>query len=134
MKSGLGYDMVRLEFLKGDPHGPPFCVEAQRVYKKADPFYNSAPWRKVAVLRRQMDDHRCFYCMEKWRDGAGVKPRPAELVHHVIPRSERPDLALDLDNLRSACNICHNQLHPEKGRGTPKPKKPRRDVRIIKMT
>ncbi len=101
--------------------------------KKSDPFYYTMAWRRVAALRRQMDDHKCAYCVERWRAGSGVRPRAAELVHHVIPRSERPDLALDLDNLRSACNTCHNQLHPEKGRGTDRPQRAKRDVRIIKV-
>ena len=37
------------------------------------------------------------------------------MVHHIIPLEERPDLALDMDNLASSCDICHNQEHPEKG-------------------
>ena len=36
------------------------------------------------------------------------------MVHHIIPLSERPDLALSLSNLRSLCNECHNKNHPER--------------------
>jgi hypothetical protein len=37
------------------------------------------------------------------------------VVHHVIPRSERPDLALTLSNLVSLCDDHHAKRHPEKG-------------------
>ena len=37
------------------------------------------------------------------------------MVHHVKPITERPDLALDLDNMRSLCDMHHNRMHPEKG-------------------
>jgi 5-methylcytosine-specific restriction enzyme A len=35
---------------------------------------------------------------------------PANTVDHIIPITERPDLRLDHDNLRSLCATCHNQL------------------------
>jgi 5-methylcytosine-specific restriction endonuclease McrA len=34
----------------------------------------------------------------------------AKHVHHVIPLEERPDLALDQDNLRSLCVRCHGAI------------------------
>ncbi|MDL2317673.1 HNH endonuclease [Eubacteriales bacterium OttesenSCG-928-A19] len=57
----------------------------------------------------------CVDCMNQFHDGSGFKPRPATLVHHVVPVTERPDIALDIDNLRSLCDPCHNRRHPEKG-------------------
>lgn len=35
----------------------------------------------------------------------------AEEVHHVIPRSKRPDLTLDSSNLRALCAKCHASVH-----------------------
>ena len=35
-------------------------------------------------------------------------------MHHIIPRSERPDLELVLENLISLCADCHEVRHPEK--------------------
>ena len=59
--------------------------------------------------------------MDRFLAGYGVRPNRAELVHHMIPLEERPDLALDLDNLRSLCSECHNRRHPEKGRQAARP-------------
>jgi 5-methylcytosine-specific restriction endonuclease McrA len=36
------------------------------------------------------------------------------MVHHIIPRKERPDLELVMDNLRSLCATCHEEHHPER--------------------
>ena len=62
--------------------------------------------------------------------------RAATTVHHIIPREERPALALDLDNLQSICPQCHNQLHPEKGakncKAPPKAGLPA-DIRVIEI-
>lgn len=71
-----------------------------RHYKEADPFYHSDPWLNVREERLRRDHYTCCDCMERYRI-TGERPRPATLVHHVIPRKERPDLALDIDNLRS---------------------------------
>ena len=60
------------------------------------------------------DGGMCQDCMDRMRAGIGVKPNRATLVHHIVPRSERPDLALDLGNLRSLCSECHEKEHPER--------------------
>jgi len=31
-------------------------------------------------------------------------------VHHIISIQERPDLALDLTNLKSLCKSCHSEI------------------------
>jgi 5-methylcytosine-specific restriction endonuclease McrA len=58
------------------------------------------------------------------------------MVHHVLPLTERPDLALDLSNLRSLCDMHHNREHPEKGgrgnAGRTKGKAPAK-MRVIKV-
>ena len=47
------------------------------------------------------------------RCGRRVNVR-ATMVHHVKPLEMYPDLALDLDNLVSLCDDCHDKAHPEK--------------------
>ena len=106
--------------------------------KKSLPFYHTAAWKRVRALALQRDGGMCQECMDRMRAGYGFHPRRAEMVHHIIPVEERPDLALDLSNLRSLCNVCHAREHPEKGEKTAKErpdpwegKKP--PMRVIKV-
>lgn len=78
------------------------------VGKKVDPFYISKPWRRVRLYVLQRNMYWCQVC----------KRRFANTVHHKTARKERPDLALDPENLEAICAICHNQEHPEKGRSS----------------
>lgn len=82
--------------------------------KESDPFYHSAAWKKARKARLMMDGYMCVQCMAAFEAG-GAAPRPATMVHHIIPITERPDLALDLGNMQSLCDVCHNRAHPEKG-------------------
>lgn len=103
-------------------------------HKESEPFYHTGVWKRTAAERMRMDNYLCCDCMERFHSGGRGKVRDAEVVHHVIPRSERPDLELDIQNLRSLCKQCHNQRHPEKGRAkeAAKPTKPNR-ARVIKI-
>ena len=83
-------------------------------YKESDPFYHRAAWKRVRALALQRDGGMCQDCMDRFRAGYGIRPNRAQMVHHIIPKEERPDLALDLANLRSLCNECHNKNHPER--------------------
>lgn len=77
----------------------------ERYPKKREAFYGTGRWkalRKAALIR---DHYWCVRC----------RRRPATTVHHVIPRTERPDLEMELDNLESLCPQCHEQVHPDRG-------------------
>ena len=84
-------------------------------YKESDPFYHTAAWKRARRAALQRDNGMCQECMDQYRMGVGIRPRRADMVHHIIPITERPDLALNLSNLRSLCFTCHNKEHPEKG-------------------
>lgn len=71
-------------------------------------FYRSPEWRTKRREILQRDNGECQQCK---REG---KFSPANTVHHIVPLLERPDLALDDDNLESLCAACHNREHPEK--------------------
>lgn len=71
-------------------------------------FYRSPEWRAKRREILQRDNHECQVCK---REG---KFSPANTVHHIEPLLERPDLALEDDNLESLCAACHNREHPEK--------------------
>lgn len=102
--------------------------------KESLPFYHSAAWKRARKAALMRDEGMCQDCMDRLRAGYGVRPRRAEMVHHIIPLEERPDLALDLSNLRSLCNECHNREHPEKGGRQYAPRKPAAGkMRIIKV-
>lgn len=111
-----------------------FRLMAQRGrYKQSDPFYHTAAWKAARLERLRRDNWKCTVCMAAFMAG-GTRPRDATMVHHVIPIKERPDLALDIDNLRSLCDICHNREHPEKGgqgRAASRTKSP--PMRVIKI-
>lgn len=83
-------------------------------YKESDPFYHSKEWKRIRKDVLARDGGMCQDCMDRMRAEIGFRPRRATLVHHIIPRSERPDLALVMDNLRSLCDSCHEERHPER--------------------
>jgi len=70
---------------------------------ESDKFYGTAKWRKCRDAF--IAEHPlCCDCEER---GLIV---PADLVDHIIPYKERPDLGLDWDNLRSLCTASHNRI------------------------
>ncbi|WP_270578005.1 HNH endonuclease [Caldibacillus thermoamylovorans] len=72
-------------------------------YAKA--FYKSQKWIRKRELILKRDEYKCRECK---RYG---KTSPATTVHHVIPLDQRPDLKLNINNLISLCDKCHNQMH-----------------------
>ena len=78
------------------------------------PFYHTEAWKRVRELALQRDMGMCRECMRALELGFGQKPRRAVMVHHIQPLKERPDLALDLNNLESLCAKHHEEKHPER--------------------
>lgn len=74
----------------------------QRTDRDEQAFYSSRAWRKVRslVLAR---DPRCVFCLEAKRLSL------SEVADHILPLKLRPDLALELTNLRGLCKSCHNR-------------------------
>jgi hypothetical protein len=65
-------------------------------------FLSSAEWLAARDAARARDGNACTVARLLGGTCRGVLH-----VHHIIPRSERPDLALDLDNLGTACASHH---------------------------
>lgn len=64
-------------------------------------------WRRFReALRLARGVFRCEAC--------GVIEDRLE-AHHVIPRSQRPDLEYDPANIRFLCRACHHDRHPGPG-------------------
>ncbi len=94
--------------------------------KTTDPFYSSGAWRTARKERLKKDGLHCVWCKRagRWttdRHGRTIRV-PATMVHHIKPYQTHPELALDLDNLVSLCDSCHDAAHPEKlGRAKKEP-------------
>ena len=101
--------------------------------KKADPFYKSAAWRKARAAALMRDHYICQDCLRAKARGEMIRPRTATTVHHIRPIDQRPDLKLDMDNLISLCDPCHNKRHPEKGGGMSDAAMTPIGVRVIKV-
>jgi 5-methylcytosine-specific restriction protein A len=75
-------------------------------------FHSGALWQKTRLLKLRMQP----LCEECLRDGG--KLQIACVVHHLADVSDRPDLAVALDNLESLCRAHHEHAH---GRGEAPP-------------
>ena len=75
---------------------------------KEGKFYKSSAWEKKRLEILERDNYECQVCKEE----GGFAP--ATTVHHILHLENRPDLALDDDNLLSVCAACHNREHPER--------------------
>lgn len=82
-----------------------FYIEVMRVFN-----YRSPRWRRKEKYIKRRDGYICQWCKRYGRI------REAEVVHHIKPVEDYPELAYIDDNLVSICNECHNKAHPEKGR------------------
>lgn len=95
---------------------PPREYTQQQLYDKykrnreAKRFYNSAAWQRCRGVVLIRDNYLCQKCLKQG------KITTADMVHHIEDLQDAPEKALDLDNLVSLCNPCHNKEHPEKGR------------------
>lgn len=61
-------------------------------------FYNSPEWVEVRDLVRSRDANRCTVARLLGGSCSGVLH-----VHHIVPRTESPELALDPQNCATAC-------------------------------
>lgn len=84
-------------------------------HKNIKAFYNSTLWWNIKSEALRRDNNECQKCKAKG------KYSQAQCVHHKKHVKKYPELALELDNLVSLCNVCHNEEHPEKFNNKPKP-------------
>jgi 5-methylcytosine-specific restriction protein A len=78
-----------------------------------DAFYNLNAWKRARAATKQRDGYACTHC--------GRTGIPLD-VDHILGWRHRPDLAFELDNLRTLCRRCHNQ----RTHGKPKRRNSRR--------
>lgn len=101
--------------------------------KKVDPFYKTPAWRRARRQALERDLYLCVECMGAYRRREISAPKSATVVHHIKPLAGHPEMALDLDNLESLCDACHNKKHPEKGAGRQDVPTRIAGVRIVKV-
>ena len=74
-------------------------------------FYHSTDWRIAREKVLERDKNTCQFFIRKWSDGIHkpdhYKLMKANTVHHIISIKERPDLALDIDNMISLSFEAH---------------------------
>lgn len=71
--------------------------------------HKSKRWKEKRNYILKRDNYLCQECKKYGRRVDG------DVVHHIIPIEEAPELAFVDDNLITICKTCHNKLHPEKG-------------------
>lgn len=92
---------------------PPAARRKQ--YEQADSrrddiaFYQSPAWTKLRLAKLR-ENPLCERCRREQRITAATH------VHHVLERKDRPDLALDWDNLEALCSPCHSRHHASQKR------------------
>lgn len=69
-------------------------------------FYRRAAWRRVRMQALKRDRFQCVWCRE---EGKLVTKRLE--VDHIKELEQYPELAYELDNLRTLCRDCHNKRH-----------------------
>lgn len=68
---------------------------------RADPsIYRDPRWAVVRLAAKRRDGWKCVEC--------GARGRLE--VHHVKRVKDYPDLAYDLENLKTLCGVCHARV------------------------
>lgn len=104
-------------------------MDQQRYYDKhkrdqeARRFYKSREWLECREFVLKRDHYLCQQCLKEDR------LTKADMVHHKEELKDSPEKSLDMNNLISLCNRCHNKEHS----GKPKQKrKGKRKIKVIK--
>ena len=76
-----------------------------------DKFYNSTDFDIAREKVLERDKGKCQFFLGKWNDGKHfpnkIKIVDAKIIHHIIPIKQRPDLALDINNMVSLSFEAH---------------------------
>lgn len=72
-------------------------------------FYNSTAWIKLRLKVLQRDHNECVWCKAAGR--VTTRENAVLEIDHIQELEYHPELALDLDNLRTLCKDCHNKRH-----------------------
>ena len=88
-------------------------------------FYVTKAWKQIRLERLAKDNYLCQRCKER------NLLIPATMVHHIKPLEDYPELALDINNLTSLCNTCHEQIEARYQKRGERVKSKKRRARVI---
>lgn len=74
-------------------------------------FYNSAKWNRTRKAVLERDHYECVWCAAEGKVATNIDGRNTLEVDHIKELEYYPELALDMDNLRTLCKYHHNQRH-----------------------
>lgn len=69
--------------------------------KDAAAFYSSKEWKRVRAMAAKRDNYLCLHCLRQHR------LKRYNVVDHIKPVKQFPELKLSLSNLQSLCHACH---------------------------
>lgn len=69
-------------------------------------FYDSPEWKELRLEAIARDNEECQWCKYE-----GKVTKTNLEVDHIKELEFYPELALDIDNLRTLCKDCHNKRH-----------------------
>ena len=71
-----------------------------------DTFYNTRAWQRLRRQAIARDNNECVFCKRAGR----LTTKKLE-VDHIKQVKDYPELAWELDNLRTLCHDCHDKRH-----------------------
>ncbi|WP_438766779.1 HNH endonuclease [Enterococcus sp. AZ102] len=90
--------------------------------KARSKFYASTNWKNLRKKCLERDHYECQWCKEQGR--LTTQYDSILEIDHIKELEFFPELALDIDNLRTLCKDCHNKRHDRmKYRGQTKKRK-----------
>lgn len=101
--------MPKLKKTAERPWMPERGVQEGRLHPN-NKFYQSTAWRELRALKIEQSP-LCEECQRK-----GITTL-AQVVDHIVPIS-KGGAKLDIENLQSLCNPCHNSKSGKEAHGT----------------
>ncbi|WP_438856719.1 HNH endonuclease [Enterococcus sp. AZ007] len=72
-------------------------------------FYASSEWKALRQSCLERDHYECQWCREQGR--LTTQYDSVLEIDHIKELKFHPELATDIDNLRTLCKDCHNKRH-----------------------
>lgn len=72
-------------------------------------FYNSTTWKDKRQEILERDNFECLMCVAEGK--VTTQAHSVLEIDHIEELKDRPDLAMDNDNLRTLCKDHHNKRH-----------------------